>query len=372
VSPNARAGQSVDLAAVVNLADFEPLAAERMAQADFDYVAGGAGDEVTLAANLAAFRHWQLLPRVLVGATNVDISTTWLGSPVGLPVGVAPMAFHHFAHAEAELASARGAARAGALYCLSTLSSRSIEEIAAAADAAGGGPRWFQLYVHRDRGVSAELVQRAQAAGFSALVVTVDLPVAGRRERDFRNDFKYPQAFGNFDPHLPTQMTAEGATLGAVIGGFNDASLRWADVAWLRSLSDLPLVLKGILTAADARLAVEHGAAGIIVSNHGGRQLDRTPATIDVLADVVDAVAGRAEVYLDSGVRRGVDVLAALSLGARGVFVGRPFLFALAAGGEAGVARAAELLANEIRADMTLLGARTVGELGRDFVRRAV
>jgi 4-hydroxymandelate oxidase len=274
------------------------------------------------------------------------------------------MAFQHFAHRDAEGATARAAARAGVVMCLSTLSSRTIEEVAEA-----GGPRWFQLYVHRDRGVSAELVRRAEAAGYSALVVTVDLPIAGRRERDFRNALRYPQNFANFDPQLSTAgSTEEDSSLGAVIGGFNDDSLSWAHLEWLGGLSTMPLVLKGILTAEDAALAVAHGAAAMIVSNHGGRQLDRAAATIDVLPEVVDAVAGRAEIYLDGGARRGVDVLTALAFGAKGVFIGRPFFFALAAAGEAGVARALELIGTEVRNDMALLGTTKVAQIACEYV----
>jgi 4-hydroxymandelate oxidase len=335
-----------------------------MERAAFDYIAGGAGDEITLADNIGAWRRWRLRPRVLVDVSAIDTSTTWLGTSVAFPVGVAPMAFQHFAHPDAEGATARAAARAGVVMCLSTLSSRTIEDVAEA-----GGPRWFQLYVHRDRGVSAELVRRAEAAGYSALVVTVDLPIAGRRERDFRNAFRYPQNFANFDPRLSTAgSNEEDSSLGAVIGGFNDDSLSWADLEWLRSLSAMPLVLKGILTAEDAVLAVAHGAAAIIVSNHGGRQLDRTPATIDVLPEVVEAVGGRAEVYLDGGVRRGIDVLTALAVGAQGVFIGRPFFFALATAGEAGVSRALELIVAEVRNDMALLGTTKIGQIGREYV----
>jgi 4-hydroxymandelate oxidase len=361
--------QMAELSSVVNLADFEGLAADRLERAAFDYVAGGAGDEQTLADNLAAWRRWQLLPRVLVDVSAVDASSRFLGSAVAMPVGVAPMAFQHFAHPEAELATARAASRAGALFCLSTMSSRSIEDVAAAAAAAGSGPRWFQLYVHRDRAVSAELVQRAEAAGFGAVVLTVDLPIAGRRERDIRNALAYPQVFGNFAHRLPAAGPEE-APITVVIAGLNDASLTWADIAWLRGLTSLPIVIKGILSPADADLAVQHGAAAVIVSNHGGRQLDRTPSAIDVLPEIVEAVGGRAEVYLDGGVRRGVDVLTALALGAQGVFVGRSVLFALAVGGEAGVARALDLLAAEVHDDMALLGARTIGEIGRDHLRQ--
>jgi 4-hydroxymandelate oxidase len=361
--------QTADLTAVVNLADFERLAADRMNRAAFDYVAGGAGDEQTLADNIAAWRRWQLLPRVLVDVSAVDTSARMLGSTTTMPVGVAPMAFQHFARPEAEVATARAASRAGVLFCLSTMSSRSIEDVAAAADQAGSGPRWFQLYVHRDRGVSAELVQRAEAAGYSALVVTVDLPIGGRRERDIRNALAYPQVFGNFGGAAGAGGTEPEGTLAAVVGGFNDGVLNWSDLAWLKNLSRMPVVVKGILAADDARLAAKHGAAGVVVSNHGGRQLDRTPPAIQVLPEIAEAVGAQIEIYVDGGVRRGVDVLTALALGARGVFVGRPIFFALAAGGEAGVSRALELLAGEVLDDMTLLGTRTIGEIGREHVR---
>jgi 4-hydroxymandelate oxidase len=280
---------------------------------------------------------------------------------------MAPVAFQHFAHSEAELAGARAAARAGALFCLSTLSSRSLEDVAAAGDQAGGGPRWFQLYVHRDRGRTAELVQRAAVAGYRAIVVTVDLPVGGNRERDRRNRLAYPQVFGNFDWTAGGSPGADGP-LAASVGAFTASDLTWDDLSWLGGLSALPLLVKGVLTGEDGALAVESGTAGVVVSNHGGRQLDRTPATIDVLAEVVDAVAGRGEVYLDGGVRRAVDVLTAVALGARGVLVGRPFIYALAVGGEAGVSRAFEIMAAELNSDMALLGVTALDQLTREHV----
>jgi (S)-2-hydroxy-acid oxidase len=357
-----------DLAAILNLREFEALARRLIEPAAFDYICGGAGDELSLARNETAFTGLTFRPRVLVDVSDVDPSSSFLGRPTRLPIGIAPMAFQHYAHPDAEPASARAASRAGALMCLSTMSSRSIEEVAVAADDAGGGPRWFQLYVHRDRSVSADLVARAQASGYHAIVVTVDLPIAGLRERDTRNSFGYPDVFGNFS--RPRAADADQRPLAEVIGGFNDASLSWDDLGWLRDLSPLPLVVKGILTAEDAALAVEHGAAGIVVSNHGGRQLDRTPAAIEVLAEVVDAIGGRAEVYLDGGVRRAVDVLASMALGADGVFIGRPMSYALAASGEAGVARAFEIIDRELRIDMALLGVTRLDQVGRQHVRQ--
>jgi 4-hydroxymandelate oxidase len=360
---------AADPATVLCLDDFEPLAQARLERSAFDYIAGGSGDELTLADNPLAWRRWRLRPRVLGDVDELHTTAVVLGAELRLPVGFAPMAFQHFAHSDAELPGARGAARAGALYCLSTMSSRSLEEVAAAADDAAGGPRWFQLYVHRDRGRSERLVRRAEAAGYRAIVLTADFPAAGVRQRDARNALAYPQVYGNFEP--PGRHSEDGSLLPLVIGGMNDSSLSWADLAWLKELTSLPLVVKGILRGDDAALAVEHGAAAVWVSNHGGRQLDRTPATADVLEEIAEAVAGRAEVYVDGGIRRGVDVLTALALGARAVFIGCPLGYALAVGGEAGVLRAFELLERELRTDMALLGVTRLDQLERDHLRRA-
>ncbi|MDQ3407808.1 MAG: alpha-hydroxy-acid oxidizing protein [Chloroflexota bacterium] len=343
---------------VLSLGEFEALAERLLDRASFDYIAGGSGEEITLRDNVAAFRRRRLRPRVLVDVSEVNLSTRLLGQHVEVPFGIAPMAFQHMAHDEAEVAMARAARSAGAMFCLSTLSSIPLETVAHAA-----GQRWFQLYVHRDRAVSRDLVARAKAAGYTAIVLTVDLPVAGFRERDLRNDLQYPERFGNF--------VAEGTTgrpLLEVIGGFNERRLTWSDVAWLRGLTRLPVIIKGVMTGEDAALAVDNGAAAVWVSNHGGRQLDRAFATIDVLDEAVAAVDGKAEVYLDSGVRRGADVATALAMGAKAVFVGRPLGLALAVGGEAGVARAFELLTAELRITMALLGATSVGELNRRMV----
>ncbi|HEX5466717.1 MAG TPA: alpha-hydroxy acid oxidase [Candidatus Limnocylindrales bacterium] len=342
---------------VHTLREFEALARDALSPPAYAYYAGGAFDELTLRDNEAAFARRRLRPRVLVDVSHVDCGTTLLGTPFAAPIGLAPTALQGLAHPEGEVLAARAAARSHCLYCLSTFSSRSLETVAAVER----GTRWFQLYVQRDREKTRRLVERAGAAGFRALVVTVDLAVPGYRDRELRQPL-------------------EGAVTGSVgtleggdefleaIGAEVDPSLTWDDLAWIRSLSDLPLVVKGILRAEDAARAVEAGAAGIVVSNHGGRQLDRAPATIDALEGVVAAVAGRAEVYLDGGVRRGTDVATALALGARACFIGRPFLYALAAGGEAGVERCLEILAAELQVAMALLGAPTVSELTPDLV----
>lgn len=340
------------------LADFEALARDALSPAAWGYYAGGSWDEVTLRENEAAFRRRVLRPRVLVDVSRVDTFTTILGERVSLPVGFAPVALQGLAHPEGEVVPARVAGRAGLPFVLSTYSSRSLETVAAV----GRGVRWFQLYVQHDRRIAEHLVGRAVEAGYRAIMLTADLPRPGIRERERRQPLTETGGLGNVAPAGDKEFID-------LIRGLNDASLGWDDLAWLRSLSDLPLVVKGILTGEDARLAVEHGAAALVVSNHGGRQLDRVSASIDALEEVVAAVDGRAEVYLDGGVRRGTDVVTALALGARAVFVGRPFLYALAGAGEAGVTRAVELLREEVEAAMALLGCATVEAITRDRVR---
>jgi 4-hydroxymandelate oxidase len=343
---------------VHTLADFEPLAQAALSPEAFAYYAGGSWDEVTLRENEAAFGRRRLRPRVLVDVSRVDPATTMLGAPVSLPIGFAPAALQGLAHPEGEVAPARVAGREGLVYVLSTFSNRSLETVAAV----GRGTRWFQLYVQRDRTRSAELVARAAEAGYGALVLTVDLPLPGYRVRELHRPVPDAGPLGN-----ALETGQGGAPLDSVLLD-NDASLSWSDLAWVRSLAPLPLVVKGILTPEDARLAVEHGAAAVVVSNHGGRQLDRVAAAIDALAPIVDAVDGRAEVYLDGGVRRGTDVVTALARGARAVFVGRPYLYALAAAGEAGVARAVEILRTETTTAMALLGCPKVPDITRDRV----
>ncbi len=342
----------MDLASIVNLAEFEALARDAMDPAAFDYVAGGAWDEITLAENEAAWRRRRLRPRVLVDVSRIDPSTTMLGTTTALPLAIAPMAVHGLAHPDGEIATARAAAAASVPFTLSTMSSKSIEEVAAATP---GGTTWFQLYTQADPGRTRELVDRAAAAGFRALIVTVDLPRLGYRERDRRSGFEL-SGLGNFAgaPNGPTH----GGGVHAAGDGFAqlDVGLTWADLAMIRSWSPLPLVLKGILTREDARLAVEHGVDAVVVSNHGARQLDRVPATIDVLTEVVDAVGGATEVWIDGGVRRGLDIAIAVAMGARGVLLGKPVFWALAAGGQTGVERALDILREEFEIALALLG----------------
>jgi isopentenyl diphosphate isomerase/L-lactate dehydrogenase-like FMN-dependent dehydrogenase len=333
----------------VNVSDYERLAEERLDPAVFGYFVGGAGDEWTLRENVAAFNRWVLRPRMLVDVGRVATTTSVLGQEVSLPVLVAPTALQRLADPGGEAATARAAAGAGTIFCLSTISSVSPGELAAAAPE---GARWFQLYWSRDRGFTAELVAAAADAGFSAVVLTVDLPVGGRRERDLRLGFKVPVELPlpNLGRHL------SGRELQAAFNELVDPTITWRDLEWLTSLTDLPVLAKGILTAEDGRLACEHGIAGVVVSNHGGRQLDGVAGALDALPEVAEACGGRVEVFMDGGVRRGSDVVKALALGARAVLVGRPVLWGLAVGGEEGVSRVLELLRAEVELALTLLG----------------
>jgi len=357
-----------DLTSVVSLGDLEAIARERMEPAAWDFLVGGAGDEITLADNVAAFRRRRLLPRVLVDVSAVDLRCRILGREVALPIGVAPVAAQALADPDAEPATARAAAAAGALFCLSTVSSRSIEEVAAAVPA--DAPRWFQLYVNEDPEFTRGLVQRAEAAGYEAIVLTVDLPVLGYREREKRRGWELDTPLGNFDRSMVVKgdPDRDGEVELDRLLDSRHVRLAWDDLATVRSWSSLPLVLKGILHPDDARLAVEHGAAGVIVSNHGGRQLDRSPASLDMLEAVVAAVGGRAEVYLDGGVRRGTDALIAIALGATAVFAGRPFVHGLGAAGEAGVRHAFAILREELERSMALLGTPTLADVRREHV----
>ncbi len=349
---------AADLRSIHRLTDFEPMARAVMEPGAFDYVAGGAWDEVSLAENEAAWRRRRLRPRVLVDVTGLDPSTTLLGSPTAMPVAIAPMAVHGLAHPDGEMATARAAAAAGVPFTLSTTSSRSIEEVASAAP---DGTLWFQLYVQSDPGATRSLVERAETAGYRAIVLTVDLPILGYRDRDRGSGFQLPP-LGNFVSEAATHGNHAMSTFER-LSEMDRTSLTWRDLATMRTWSDLPLVVKGIQTAEDARLAVEHGVDAIVVSNHGARQLDRVSASVDVLGEVAEAVGGRVELWVDGGVRRGLDIAIALALGARGVLVGRPMFWALAAGGQAGVERALAILRDEFEIALTLLGAPTPADV---------
>jgi len=352
----------------INLYDFERLATSRLSPLARDYYQSGADDEVTLRGNRAAFERTPLHYRVLVDVAHRDLATTVLGQRVAMPVLVAPTAFHQLAHALGELATVRAAGDAGTIMILSTLSNTAVEEVVAAAS----GPVWFQLYVYRDRGITAALVERAEAAGCTALVLTVDAPVLGRRERDMRNQFQLPAGL-SIENMLPAGMAAlpdavTDSGLAAYFATLIDPSLRWDDIAWLRGITRLPIIIKGVVRPDDARRAAAAGAAGLVVSNHGGRQLDTAPATVDVLPRVVDAAGDRLEVLVDGGVRRGTDVVKAVALGARAVLIGRPVLWGLAVDGEAGVARVLAILRDEVDRAMALCGCPTVADIGGDLV----
>lgn len=355
---------------LVNLHDFEALAREKLSATAYDYFAGGSGDEVTLRANRAALDRIALRPRVMVDVSLRSLACPVLGHDLAMPVLVAPTAFQRLAHPDGELATARAMRSAGTVMVLSSLSTTPMEDVVAAAAPARV---WFQLYVFKDRGATKALVQRAEAAGCTALVVTVDAPYLGRRERDVRSRFGLPEGmfvrnltgFGRSE--LPPE--ASGSGLAKYFEDHLDVSLAWPDLGWLRGITKLPVLLKGVLRDDDAVRAVDGGAAGVIVSNHGGRQLDGAVASIDALPAVAAGVGGRAEVLVDGGVRRGVDVVRAVALGARAVLVGRPVLWGLAADGERGAARVLELLRAEIDLAMALSGCRNLAEVTRDLVR---
>lgn len=350
---------------LLSVADYERLAEERLEPGPWAYLAGGSGDEWTLRENRAAFGRWTFRPRVLCDVSEVSTATTVLGTSVALPVVVAPVAYQQLYHPDGECATARGAAAAGAGMAVSTFSTRSHEEIAAAAP---GLLQWCQLYVFQDRGVTREHLAGAAEAGCSAIVLTVDTPRLAQRERDLRVGFEIPS-----DLPLPYARAAIGTEAQNPADQFAllDASVSWRDLEWIAGEARLPVVLKGVVTAEDAELAIEHGAAAIVVSNHGGRQLDGVPATLDALPEVAEVVAGRAEVYVDGGIRRGADVAKALALGARAVLAGRAPVFGLAAAGEEGVRHVLELLRDELALTLCLLGCTTPDELTRAHVQRS-
>jgi 4-hydroxymandelate oxidase len=357
---------------VIDLATLEDRAAETLHPHALDYYRGGSGDESALADNVAAWTALRLRPHVLRDVSSVSTATTVLATPVRAPVLVAPTAYHLLAHPDGESGTARGAAEAGSVMVLSTFTTQPVEDVARAGD---GAPLWFQLYVNKDRGWTAELVARVRAAGCTALVLTVDLPVLGLRLRDERNGFALPPGLARV--HVPPASAYDddlgaspGSALRAHVNRDVDASMTEDVIGWLADVGGLPVVVKGVLRGDDAVRCVEAGAAALVVSNHGGRQLDGAVATARALPEVVDAVDGRVEVYVDGGVRGGSDVVRALALGARAVLVGRPVVYGLAAGGWAGVRDVLDAYAEDTARALALCGAASVDDVTADLLAR--
>jgi 4-hydroxymandelate oxidase len=346
---------------VVAVADYEPLARERMSPAAWAYFSGGVGDELTLQANSAAYARRLLHPRVLADLRGGHTRVTLLGRTFEHPILLAPVAYQKMAHPEGERATMLGASAMKAGMIVSTQSTVLLEDLAREAQA----PLWFQLYVQRDRALTQSLVARAEAAGFEAIVVTVDAPVLGPRNREQRSGFRLMPGVEAVNlrgqPAAATRHLAAGASV--FTSGLLEVAPTWTDIAWLRSITRLPVLLKGIMSAEDAARAVQEGVAGIVVSNHGGRTLDTLPATLDVLPRIAAQVAGRVPILFDGGIRRGTDILKALALGASAVLVGRPYLYGLAAAGAPGVAHVINILRTELEFAMVLTGRATVAEI---------
>ncbi|XP_054463134.1 hydroxyacid oxidase 1 [Anoplopoma fimbria] len=360
----------------VCVAEFEKEAKKVLPKAVYDYYRSGADEQNTLADNVAAFNRWQLVPRVLRDVSTVDLSVSVLGQKLSMPVCVAATAMQRMAHPDGETATARACRAVGTGMMLSSWATSTIEEVMSAMTASVGGVMWLQLYIYKDRELTLSLVRRAEEAGYKAIFVTVDTPYLGRRLDDMRNRFKLPSHLSLSNFSSASLAFSEGnygndSGLAVYVAKAIDPSLCWDDITWLKKHTHLPVILKGVVNGEDADQAVNYGVDGILVSNHGARQLDGVPATLDVLEEVVLAVQGRCEVYMDGGVRRGTDVLKALALGAKAVFIGRPVLWGLACQGEQGVKEVLELLKEELRLAMALSGCRSVSEVSRSLVRRA-
>ncbi|TQE09710.1 hypothetical protein C1H46_004667 [Malus baccata] len=349
----------------VNVNEYQELARQALPKMYYDYYTGGAEDQHTLKENVEAFRRITLRPRILVDVSRVDMSTTVLGYKISAPIMLAPTAMHQLAHPEGEVATARAAAACNTIMILSYMSTCTVEEVASSCNAV----RFFQIYVYKRRDISAQMVRRAEKNGYKAIVLTADTPRLGRREADIKNKMVAPQ-LRNFEGLISTEVDSdEGSNLEAFAKGSFDASLCWEDIGWLKSITNLPILIKGVLTHEDARKAMEVGVAGIVVSNHGARQLDYTPATISVLEEVVHAVGGKIPVLFDGGIRRGTDVFKALALGAQAVLVGRPVVYGLAANGKRGVKRVIEMLKDEFELTMALSGCPSIRDITRSHVR---
>ena len=376
-----------------NVEDYSGLAHKRLPRAVIDFIEGGAEDEITISRNRKGFENIHIIPRILTDVSVRDISTTILGTPVSSPIVLCPVGLATLAHPLGEVAAGIAAANKGIISTYSSSSSWNLEDIAAASS----GVKWFQLYIWKDRKLTAEIVERARKAGYTALVRTVDVPISARRERDLRNGFTIPprprvnqigdllQHFGWFYAQLKSEISGHKMSMGnftpenvgmrtrlkmlEVVNELFDPSITWSDVAWLKSIWHGPIVIKGVMTPEDAKLAVKAGADAIWISNHGGRQLDGLSGTIEVLPEIVKAVKGRAEIYLDGGVRRGSDIVKAIALGANACMIGRPYMYGLAANGTAGVESIIKILEIEMDATMALMGRPSIASLDSSSVR---
>ena len=354
----------MDLEPLLNVADYARAARRKLRRDVFDYYEGGALDEITLRENNAGWERLKLYYHVLAGVGPREMKATVLGQQISMPIAVAPTSFHKLACAEGEIAAAKAAGAAGTLFILSSLSNTAMEQVLARA----ASPRWFQLYIYKDREITHALVQRAEAAGAEAIVLTVDAPGLGTRERDMRNRFTLPEGLviENLTPlgkGILPQVSGSG--LAAYVRDNFKSDLGFADLDWLCGCTRLPVIVKGVCRGDDARRIAKRGAKGIVVSNHGGRQLDTAPATCEVLAQVVDVVGDTCEIYVDGGIRRGSDVLKAIALGARAVLIGRPILWGLSVTGEQGAMRVLEILRRELDEAMLLCGCTRLGDIGR-------
>ncbi len=350
----------------INVADYERLAGEKLDAGPLGYFSGGAGDELTLRENREAWRRWRLRPRMLVDVGEVSTATELLGTEVSMPIVIAPVAFQRMAHSDGEEGMARAAAEAGALMCVSTIATARPSDVARAAPE---GHRWFQLYVFRDRAITQALIDEAVEFGYEAIVLTIDAPRLGWRERDMRQGFVIPPEVTV--PSVASVLGADTPIGPAEAFALVDPTLTWSDLEELVRSCDLPVLVKGVLTAADAELALEHGAAGVVVSNHGGRQLDGVAPGAEALPEVAEVLAGRGSLLVDGGVRRGTDVLVALALGADAVMVGRPALWGLAADGQAGAARVLKILQAEFELALTLAGCPSPAAVSAEHVSQA-
>ncbi|XP_077590278.1 2-Hydroxyacid oxidase 1 isoform X1 [Stigmatopora nigra] len=362
----------------VCVSDFEVEARKVLPKAVYDYYSSGAEEQTTLADNVAAFKRWRLIPRVLRDVSSVDLSVSMLGHKLNMPLCVAATAMQRMAHPDGETATARACRTMGTGMMLSSWATSTIEEVMSAMTSSpgnGDGVLWLQLYIYKDRELTLSLVRRAEEAGYGAIFVTVDTPYLGRRLEDMRNCFKLPSHLRLSNFSSDSLAFSEGdygsdSGLAVYVAKAIDPTLCWDDITWLKKNTHLPVIVKGVLTGEDASRAVRYGVDGILVSNHGARQLDGVPATLDVLEEVVEAVKGSCDVYLDGGVRRGTDVLKALALGAKAVFIGRPVLWGLSCQGEQGVTAVLQLLRDELTLAMALAGCRSLSEVNPSLVRR--